>query len=183
MDSLRELPEEYWELVDLYRPELLKQAQMILGNLADAEDVVQDTLCEALRHPDRLLQANSASAWLQTINQRNAMDRLRNKRRDSKRMEKITYREVTTGGFSALELSDSVAKALESLPPKTREVVILFYFKHLTYKEIAARLEMPIGTIGRLLYEASMTLYDKLKVHFAPTPHEPPAKDEERAEQ
>ena len=46
--DLGQLPEKYWELVELYRAELLNQAFAVVGNQADAEDVVQETLCEAL---------------------------------------------------------------------------------------------------------------------------------------
>ena len=49
-----ELPPAFWLLIDRYRSELVNQAFSILGNPADAEDVAQETLCEAYLHHEDL---------------------------------------------------------------------------------------------------------------------------------
>ena len=109
------------------------------------------------------------------------MDRVRHQRRDSHKLIRMQQEDPqamqTTGGFSGLERSDFVTKAIESLSPKMRAVVVLHYFEHLTYKEIAQRLNMPQGTVGRLLYEASTELYGKLEIHVDRRP-EPPTQNE-----
>ena len=56
------LPEPYWELIARYRSELLNQALAILGCLEDAEDAVQETLCEAVRNPAGLTRGQSSRA-------------------------------------------------------------------------------------------------------------------------
>jgi len=45
--------EQYWEVLNSYRSELLRQARAILASDADAEDVVQETFCDALREPKK----------------------------------------------------------------------------------------------------------------------------------
>lgn len=62
------LPEAFWELVERYRGELVNQAYAILGSLPDAEDVVQESLCEAFNNRKRLVEARSLGALLRSIN-------------------------------------------------------------------------------------------------------------------
>src|ERR1043166_83800 len=78
------VPDHFWETLESYRAELEEQARAILGNSADAEDVVQETFCEALRNPQKLSEVRSVGAWLKTINRANALNRARDKRHDSK---------------------------------------------------------------------------------------------------
>lgn len=83
---------------------------------------------------------------------------------------------MTTGGFSLVELRESVAKAIEGLPEKQREVVVLKYWEGLSYDEIARRLGSTEGTVGWLLCEAVNRLHDRLKPHLET---EPPKKEAE----
>ena len=173
------LPASFWELVEQYRGELVNQALAILGSLEDAEDVAQETFCEAFRDREKLVQADSLGAWLRTINRANAVDRLRNRRRNSGRLQnkhrELPPRAFTTGGFSLLELRESLAKAIEALPEGLRAVVVLRYWEQLSYEEIAARLKLPTSTVWRRFYEASEILYGNLRESLeAPgTPHAP----------
>ena len=162
-----DVPEQYWELVEQYRAELVAQATSILGSVEDAEDVVQETFCEAVRNPEKLTQAGSIGAWLRSINRCNALNRVRDNRRSTNKTESKRMlapdQALTTGSFSALELRETIAKALETLPPTMKSVIQMRYFEQLSYKEIADRLGMPIGNVGGLLLDASVRLYAKLK--------------------
>ena len=179
MNERADFPEQFWDLIERYRGELINQAVAILGSVEDAEDVVQETFCEALRDQERLAKARSLGALLRAINRANALNRMRDDKRDVKKTERkqvqAPERPFTTGGFSALELRDTVAKAIETLPPHLRTVVALRYWEHLSYEEIAVRLKVPPGTVGRLLYDASMVLYDRLNVHLQAPGQKPPA--------
>ncbi len=162
--------EAYTTLVQRYRGELVNQALAILGSLEDAEDVVQESFCELFRSPKGLAEVRSLGALLRSINRANALNRLRDRRREAgkqgRKHAEAPERFATTGGFSMLELRDSVAKAIESLPEHLRVVVALRYWEHLSYQEIAQRLQLPEGTVGRQLYEASMGLFERLKPHL-----------------
>lgn len=170
VDLRDEIPQQYWNLIDQYRVELVEQAAAILGNTEDAEDVVQETFCEAFRDGARLAQVRSVGAWLRAINRCNALNRLRDDRRDAGKNERrdrqLRDEDFTTGGLSAIEICETVTQAIELLPLELRKVVVLRYWHHLSYKEIAQRVKLPAGTVGRLLYEATMQLYDKLKLQF-----------------
>ena len=167
-----DIPEKFWELVDRYRGELLNQALAITGSFDDAEDVVQETFCEAFRDHQKLSQVRSFRAWLRTVNKTNALNRVRSKKHDSKRIDRkqllAPEANVTTGGFTTLEVSDMVAKAIEGLSADQRTVVIMHFYEHLTHDQIAERTQISARTVRRLLYDASLMLHNKLKVHLAP---------------
>ena len=55
-----------------------------------------------------------------------------------------------------------LAAAVASLPPNYREVVHLFHVEHLSYKEIASTLDVPIGTVMTWLHRARSKLKDAL---------------------
>jgi RNA polymerase sigma-70 factor, ECF subfamily len=164
-----DLSTENADWTDQYREELILDALSVVGSRADAEDVVQETFCEVLKDPSKLNGADSAIAMLLSINRCNALDRVRHKKRDSERLIRKfkldPTRTETTGGFSTLDRADFIASAVSNLAPRMRAVVMLHYFQHQTYKQIAEQLNMPVGTVGRLLYEASKVLYNKLEIH------------------
>ena len=172
------ISDEYWAIIEQYRQELTAQALAILGNRDDAEDVVQETFCDAVRDPGKLSNARSLSAWLKSINRCNALNRARGKRHDSSRMIRVKAmdpeRTFTTGGFNMLELRESVNIALNGLSPELQEIVRLRYFEHLSYKDIAERLQIPIGNVGGLLMDASVRLYTKLKLTLPAAPEPAP---------
>jgi len=170
MDARNDLPERFWETLEQYRAELIEKAFDVLGNSADAEDVVQETFCEAVRDPQKLSEVRSVGAWLKTINRANALNRLRDKRHDSKRIILKQTRApgpaYTTGGFSALEVNDMMAKAVAALPDDQRRAITLHYYEHKSNDEIAKVMQVSTRTVRRLLYDASMAMHTVLKVQL-----------------
>lgn len=161
------IPEQYWELVDRYRDELVAQAMLILGNRDDAEDVVQETIIDAFRDTKKLSEVTSIGAWLKTLNRFNALDRQRAKRRskDSKviRAREAQEKTFTTGGFNLVDLRESTRAALDTLPVELRDIVVLRYWEHLSYVEIGQRLGINVPMVQRRLMEASVRLCAVLK--------------------
>ena len=127
--------------------------------------------------------AESLGAWMRTVNRCNALNRVRSvsrERKKSARLQRIEpTKNHTTGGINALEIRDQVNKALQTLPASMREIVRLRYWENLSYKEIAEKLNLPVGTVGRLLCEASMQMYDSVKVHLEAPPQPNSAQDSE----
>jgi RNA polymerase sigma-70 factor (ECF subfamily) len=170
IDIPASIPEEYWELIAQYREDLIGQAAQILGNRVDAEDVVQETFVDAFRDCKKLPAAGSIGAWLRQINRCNAL----NHRRGSSRLIKLAGQKqqelpeqtFTTGGFSVVDLRESMRKALGDLPEQLRAVVELRYWEQLSFSEIAQRLQIPMGTVQSRLFDASNRLYVKLKTNF-----------------
>jgi len=166
MSSASGAPDELWEVLEKYRAELVAQAQAILTSRDDAEDAVQETFIEVSRNPQKL-PPSGLGAWLKAINRRNAVDRLRGRRSDSRRIQLKAQQTpedtFTTGGFSQLELRESLGSALETLPENLKAIVKLRYYEQLSYKEIAERLKVPIGTVNWMLMDAFAALFARLK--------------------
>ena len=183
MEPAPEFPAEYWELVDQYREQLVRQALSILGGASreDAEDVVQETFVKAFRDKEKLSKADSLAAWLMALNRGNALNRKRMVQRSREKLDRRALqgdRSFTTGGFSGIELRDLLTKAMEALPPSLRAVVVLRYVEHLSYNDIAQRLNIPLGTIDYLLSEASTRMYETLKTLESPRPSASQAHDD-----
>ena len=140
----------------------------------------------------------SLGPWLRSINKANALDRLRSHRREKgkseRRQRELPVRDATTGGFSMMEMRESVAKAIEQLPDELRSVIVLRYWEQLTYEDLARRLSLPNITVRRRLAEAYVWLFQhtNLKLYMrAPEaaagpepgpPKEIPADDAERGQ-
>ncbi len=170
-------PDQYWDLIDRYRAELTQQALGIVKSQHDAEDVVQETFAEAFRNPDALAKVDSIGAWLKTVNHRNALNRLRggkrSERKISARQQQSLEASFTTGGFSRVELRESIAFAMQSLPAELREIVELRFWQQLSYDEIAQRLSISPDTVQRRLLSATNQLYGRLKPQVGTGIHTP----------
>jgi RNA polymerase sigma-70 factor, ECF subfamily len=161
-------PEVFWELLERYRSDLINQALGITGSLADAEDVVQETFCEAFRGSNKLAKVSSMGAWLRTINKGNALNRISQKRRSTSHESKRLRDQPTiaSGGFSGFEMREALASAIDALPEKMRRVMVLRFWDKLAFPEIAERLKLPQTTVWRLSYEASAILVKKLNIQI-----------------
>ncbi|MCC7123424.1 MAG: sigma-70 family RNA polymerase sigma factor [Acidobacteria bacterium] len=125
-----------------------------------AQDLVQDTFLKAFRARNRFAAGTNLKAWLFTI----LHNTWRNRRRDQSRSrvdadsaavdvaieagDTWTRSEPTP---EALLLSDVLSAdlqaALDALPPAYREAVWLRDVEELTYQEVAAVLDIPVGTV------------------------------------
>jgi RNA polymerase sigma-70 factor (ECF subfamily) len=144
-------------------------ARWLTKNEAEAEDVVQDACLRAMRY-FATLRDGDARAWLFTI-VRNTWY--------SRRSRSSSVREATPlnaagderpdealGPEALLLQQDAVARvrtALEQLPADFREVLVLRELEGLSYKEIAAIVQVPIGTVMSRLARARDRLLHALK--------------------
>lgn len=146
----------------------------------DAEDLVQDTYLKAFRFFDRFEPGTNIKAWLFKIMTNTFINNYRRKRREREvaqaqggrllldstvsvqRQEALSNPEA-----SYLEglLSDEVLSALDRLPVDFRMCVILADIQGLSYKEIAAAIERPIGTVMSRLYRGRRMLEKELQAY------------------
>ena len=141
-------------------PEALEEAYRALGPLvmsylsryvphADIEDVLQRVFYEVWRVHERYDPSMSLRGWVLGIARKRAIDHLR-KRKDVV-VPLDSMREIT--GDDGREVADrmvwadEVRGALDMLPEAQRKVIELAYFDGYTQTEIAAALEIPLGTV------------------------------------
>jgi RNA polymerase sigma-70 factor (ECF subfamily) len=157
---------------------LYRMALRVTRNPADADDLVQDTYLKAFRSSGRFARGSNLRAWLFTI----LMNTWRNRRRDAVRdpvaaaseiVEHAESREAGTGSPEARLLRETLAPALQAaldnLPDAFREAVWLRDVEEFTYAEIAAMLEIPMGTVMSRISRGRRQLYEALTAG-RPTP-------------
>lgn len=158
------------ELYDRHARPIYSLALRILGDVTEAEDVVQEVFSQAWRQASRYSASRGAvAAWLLTLARSRAIDRLRARRaRPAGVTDHRAAGQVVDAGppvDSQVLSSEQVARvraALEELPVLQRAAIELAYYEGLTHAEIAARLEEPLGTVKTRIRLAMMKLRDVL---------------------
>ena len=156
------------DLYDLMGARAYGLAFRVLHDGAVAEDVVQNAFATLWEQADRLDPGRgSIEGLLLTIVHRRAVDAARSRQRQSTRSAPLdvdpadgdpTPMEVVVADDEAAERAREVRAALQVLPEAQREVVMLSYFEGLSQIDIAARIEVPLGTVKSRLRLAMQRL-------------------------
>jgi RNA polymerase sigma-70 factor (ECF subfamily) len=140
----------------------------MLGNEEDARDAAQDTMVKVLRNLERYRSEWRFSTWVFGIARNTCIDEHRRR----KRRRATSEVEVVDKGPSPFELTQQdhqasqLREALDQLPPMYREVLLLYHFEQLKYREIADLLELPLGTVMNRIFRARQrlrTIYDEIE--------------------
>ena len=141
---------------------LYAAAYRMTSNAADAEDLVQETMLRAFRSFDRYTPGTNAKAWLYTILERVRTDAFRKAGRRPATVELDNDGPPVVGRQDALMQGRDLEQALSALPESFKVAVVLRDVEELSYGEIAAALQIPIGTVmsrihrGRALIRAAL---------------------------
>jgi RNA polymerase sigma-70 factor (ECF subfamily) len=162
-------PEERLRFEQLVLPHVdnaFNLARWLLRRRADAEDVAQEALLRACRF-FRSFHGGNARAWLLQIVRNTCYSWLeKNRPRDLmvEFDEELHPQPVATPESIAIadENRERLTRALETLPPRFREVFVLRELEGCSYKEIAAITSIPIGTVMSSLSRARRQLYSTL---------------------
>ena len=148
--------------------DVFRVAQYLSRDRKIAEDLTQETFVQALKSFHRYTPETNCRAWLVTI-----LHHLNSKRRHKlgqlKLVEDTEEQIAQTVAFvpaipEKLE-DEEILQALRRLPESFREVVVLTDVEEFSYKEVAAFLQIPIGTVmsrlsrGRKLLRQELTEY------------------------
>ncbi len=116
---------------------------------ADIDDVVQVVFVEVWRFRGRFDPSRSLEAWVLTIARRRAIDHLRARHRDTVPLEDAMSMAGPDGRdiASRIDRSRDMQMVLARLPDLQREAIEMAYYADLTQREIAERLDVPLGTI------------------------------------
>jgi RNA polymerase sigma-70 factor (sigma-E family) len=125
---------------------LVRTAYLIVGDLHEAEDLVQETLLKVARRWPRVSRMDHPAAYARRILVNLA---LRGTPKWSRRRGELsgTLPGETAAPSSALDLDDELQAALAALPPRQRAVLVLRYFLDLPEAEVAAALQCSLGTV------------------------------------
>ncbi|HEY2740201.1 MAG TPA: sigma-70 family RNA polymerase sigma factor [Thermoanaerobaculia bacterium] len=142
-------------LYDRHSPTLLALARRILGGSPDAGDVLQEVFVHVWNHAARYDPARSSvSTWLVLLTRSRAIDRLRHGKVVERTHEASHLanpaEHASPEGVDAVflrERRERVRREMANLPPEQRQVIEMAFYEGLTQSEIAARTDLPLGTV------------------------------------
>ncbi|MCK5836440.1 MAG: sigma-70 family RNA polymerase sigma factor [Desulfobacula sp.] len=136
------------------------------GNVFDAEDIVQETYLMAFNKFHQLREKSKCKPWLLSILRNNFLKNYQKQKSRQKLSETdyISFLKTSMSVDTAEKMLEKasnqqlVQDAVDQLPIKYKEVLLLYYMDEMLYKEIADVLEIPIGTVMSRLTRARESL-------------------------
>jgi RNA polymerase sigma-70 factor (ECF subfamily) len=150
------------ELRDFLReryPRLVGAVALVTGDLASAEDAVQEAIVRAWERTERGEPIAALDRWVATVALNLSRSRLRRIRLDRLVRPRLAERTQIEG--PSTDRVD-VARALAGLPRRQREVAVLRYFLDMTTAEIADEMRTSEGTVKSQLFKARAHLAQTL---------------------
>jgi RNA polymerase sigma-70 factor (ECF subfamily) len=158
------------QLVLRFRRPVLRFCWRLLRS-SEAEDLAQDTFVRAFVHFERFDPERPVLPWLIAIARRLCLDVLR-RRKVSAMADALPLSAPPRPGpeseAAVREQLSHLDRALADLDDGPKEAVILFHIEGLSYRDIAAALEVPMGTVMTWLHRGRAQL--KQALEGAPTP-------------
>lgn len=142
---------------DKHRAFAYALALRTLGNVSDAEDVVQEAFLNAWRSAETYrAERSNPRSWILSIVHHRSIDKLRGRQSRVQAVELEAGMNAPDSADVWREVSENltgedVRRALEHLPIEQRETIELAYFKGYTHTQIADLMDVPLGTVkGRM---------------------------------
>ena len=163
------------EIVLRYKSKVYNYIYRQVESAADAEDLTQETFVRADLSINSFQSRASLNTWLFRIATNLCIDQGRKEKRSrsllaprSSDEDNYVEQEVPDSSFDPQELAlntelgTKLDAALRSLPEKLRTVILLYDIEGLSYEEISAILDCPLGTIKSRIFNARSAMRDKL---------------------
>ena len=152
-------------LYELHGARMKSVAANLLGNVADAEDAVQETFLKIYRGAAAFRGAARLSTWIYRVLVNTCFDMMRRKRRRPVEVGEPGFARgeselATPASDHSLRLS--IESTLKELDPRRRSAFVLYAVEGFTHREIGDILGIPEGTSKALLFEARRDLQRRL---------------------
>jgi RNA polymerase sigma-70 factor (ECF subfamily) len=168
------------ELIRRYERPVLSLIYRMVRDSTVAEDLAQDTFIKVLNHLDKYRPEFKFSSWLFKIANNVAIDHLRRRQLDTVSMDGSPHAStVAEAEASSFELADQaespldelasrelgaiIERAIGSLRPEYRNCIMLRHVEGRSYEEIAATLDLPLGTVKTYIHRARHQLREALE--------------------
>ena len=156
-------------LVERHRKWVHSLAWREIGDFHAAQEITQDTFIQAFKSLPSLRDPARFSGWLHVIAKRQCIEWLRRKpmtmqsldampKAELERLSYVQYLEEEQSQASTDGLREVVERLLQKLPVNERSVMVLHYYKGLTYEEVSALLDVSLNTVKSRLYRARKRL-------------------------
>ncbi len=146
--TIRQLAEEHYSVIYGY-------SYRLSGSAADAEDLVQQTFLIAQQRLDQVREHAKVVGWLCAIARSCYLKSHRRQRPVPASHLELNVDEIPDASTIESPVDqEQLQHALDQLADDYKLVLMMFYFEDLSYKEIAAALEVPMGTVMSRLARA-----------------------------
>lgn len=172
------------ELFRRYSDRVYAIAMGMMRNDTEAQDIVQETFLAAFRKLDTYRAESPFRGWLFRIATNASLMRLRTKRRrpelpllvrsatgdsDGQEREAVDVAPLAPKRMQDRELGDQLHAAIDALPDKYRQVLILADFEHRTMKEIGRAMDLSVPAVKTRLHRARLAVRDAISPYMAGT--------------
>jgi RNA polymerase sigma-70 factor, ECF subfamily len=141
-------------LVDRYQQRLFNVALRMLNNVQDAEDVTQTVFLNAFRQLRTYDPKYRFFSWVYRMTVNESLNVLKRRKPVVTLEDELDILAPGAAPDNTAEAEDRVGRALMSLKPDDRAVVVLKHFVSFSYQEIADVLEIPVRTVKSRLFTA-----------------------------
>jgi RNA polymerase sigma factor (sigma-70 family) len=169
------VPPTWEEIVAQHSARVYRLAYRLTGNVHDAEDLTHDVFIRVFRSLHSY-QPGTFEGWLHRITTNVFLDKMRRKQRirfDALSDDAAARLPSRDAGpeqhFTDTHFDDDVQRALDALAPDFRAAVVLCDIEGLSYEEIAATLDIKLGTVRSRIHRGRAQLREAL-AHRAPDP-------------
>lgn len=159
------------ELVRRYERPVFSLIYRMVRDREAAEDLAQDSFVKVLNHLDRYRPEFKFSSWIFKIANNVAIDHLRRRQLDtvsidgsphaasaaeaaSSAFEIAAQQESALEEMEAREIGSAIERAIARLRPEYRSCIMLRHVEGRSYEEIAATLDLPLGTVKTYIHRA-----------------------------
>ena len=152
------------QLVEHWQPRLWAFARVLMGDDQSAWDVTQDAWLAVVRDLPRLEDPARFRPWIFRIVRNKSADRIRR----SQRQRRLLHDYAENASGETAPESGTVRDVLGSLPEKDGSLLALHYIEGFGYEELAAILDVPLGTVKSRLHAARERLRKLLESDRGP---------------
>ena len=169
--TLKGNPRAFDKLVQKYQPLVYARTRLIVQNPQDAEDLTQEVFIKAYQNLPKLRDASRFAGWLSQIAKNICVTWIHRQKETSKSCQgdedpilSLSSAETTPEQFlMKKELSQTILKAIDSLPATDAAVAHDFYIDDLSYDEISVERGLSHRAIASRLHRAKQRIVKKVR--------------------
>lgn len=163
-------------LMNRYTEKLTRYGKKFLSNADNIDDIVQDVFIKTYQYIQSFDTSLKFSSWIYRIAHNAFVNGLKKQQKSPVLMPDFdldvfmshnSYKDPKIEEREYKELTSMIEQGLDQLKPKYKEVIILHFLEHLSYKDISDILHVPLGTVGIRVMRAKEQLkkiYTDMKI-------------------
>jgi RNA polymerase sigma-70 factor (ECF subfamily) len=170
----------FHQLVERYKKKVYYTAYGILGNHHDAEDVMQESMLQALRKLDKLRKPEGFGPWVARISRNKSIDIHRktgrtfssyNSEDGTELFDSMADKDAQKNPerrIASQQIQKTIARIIETLPESQRIAFQMKHLAHMTIKEISEATDSSESTVKTNIYRAVQKMRIELKQFIVP---------------